>query len=86
MIIHFVLAQGDDRSRKFPGVVLLSERPEEKYGSYVFKPEQVIGYCIGEFVSNSTYEIVTTWVDPKYKGMNNSIEVNHLHFIVTNMQ
>jgi len=72
-------AQGDDPSgnpfKKFPGVIILNDQPEERMGTYVFDPSQLVGYCVGEFVSKETYEIVTAWVDPKYKGMNNAVEM-----------
>lgn len=38
--------------------------------------EMIIGYCIGDYISNDTYEIITAWIDPRYKGMQISIKVN----------
>lgn len=41
-----------------------------------------MGYLIGEFVARQQYEVITTWVDPKYKGLTIAVQVfSHSSFL-----
>eukprot|EP01114_Cavostelium_apophysatum_P014686 TRINITY_DN3869_c0_g1_i2.p1 TRINITY_DN3869_c0_g1~~TRINITY_DN3869_c0_g1_i2.p1 ORF type:complete len:1254 (-),score=367.64 TRINITY_DN3869_c0_g1_i2:254-4015(-) len=76
--------QGDDgvEGKRFPGVIVLRVEKDEELsdessqnqisGSWL---DQITGYAVGEFRDAETYEIVTAWVDPRYKGVNNGVEM-----------
>lgn len=67
----------------FAGYLLFSELPEYKKEETTSKLQlngpacqnQVVGYSIGDFTSKNSYEIVTAWVDNRYRGIDFAIRV-----------
>jgi hypothetical protein len=40
--------------------------------------EDIAAYLIGEFVDKRKYEVITTWVDSKFKGLTIAVQVRFL--------
>ena len=38
-------------------------------------PVEIIGYAVGDFDGADTYEIVTAWTSPHYRGLNFALAV-----------
>ncbi len=57
----------------FPGLILLSE-------AFVSEsdPVEIIGYAIGTVSDVDTYEVVTAWTSPHYRGLNLALAVRCL--------
>lgn len=63
------LALGGEE-RQFPGVAATCDA----FGNGQHTPQEsnstaVLGYCIGEFVDDETYEVTHAWVDPRARGL-----------------
>ncbi len=62
----------------FAGVVIFADEPEivpESKSIKKFQSADVVAYCVGDFISTDTYEVVTAWVDPRFKGMEFAVKV-----------
>src|SRR5690242_6357538 len=44
-----------------------------------FSTVDIAGYCVGDFIGKDTYEVVTAWVDPRYKGIDLAVKVKVLY-------
>jgi len=60
------------------GLVMFGEQPQfssdEESILKLFSSE-IIAYMIGDFISPKKYEVVTAWVDKKYKGMDLAVKM-----------
>jgi hypothetical protein len=47
-----------------------------------FPSVDVVAYSIGDFVAKDVYEIVTAWVDKRYRGMDLAVKVIHCQILL----
>ena len=60
------LSYVDNTVEPFPGFVLLSSNMQD---CEKLDTSNVVGYCVGEWISHCEYEITTAWVSPRYNGL-----------------
>jgi len=58
-----------------PGLLAITGNPNANPNISKINDESIAGYMIGEFESGNKYEVITVWVDKKYKGMNLAVKL-----------
>jgi hypothetical protein len=57
------------------GLVLFNQLSATQQPKRSALPAEMVAYLVGDFSAKDTYEVVTAFVDPRYRGMNISIQV-----------
>jgi hypothetical protein len=60
----------------YPGLVIFREEPPFTDSMVIPKLQQteIIAYCIGDFIGKGEYEVITAWVDTRYRGMDIAVK------------